>query len=230
MKIPVYNLSGDKIKDIEISQRIFGVKPKVEVVHQVVVAQTANARQVLAHTLDKSEVRGGGKKPWRQKGTGRARHGSIRSPLWRGGGITFGPTKYRNFSKIINKKHKQLALAMCLSDKILAKALIVLEKLELPTGKTKDLKNWLDNLKSKITDIQNKKKFLLVLDKNDQSLIRAVKNLDKTDVILADSLNCLDILSHDAILTSEPAITQIDKHYKKVSVKRSRESEIKNKK
>ena len=112
----------------------------------------------------------------------------------------------------------------------MAKALIVLEKLELPTGKTKDLKNWLDNLKSKITDIQNKKKFLLVLDKNDQSLIRAVKNLDKTDVILADSLNCLDILSHDAILTSEPAITQIDKHYKKVSVKRSRESEIKNKK
>ena len=229
MKIPVYNLSGEKTKDLEISSRIFAVKPKSEVVHQVVVIQAANARQVSAHTLDKSEIRGGGKKPWRQKGTGRARHGSIRSPLWRGGGITFGPTNERNFAKRINKKQKQLALAMCLSDKVLSQTLIVFEKLESPQGKTKDLKNWLENMKSKIASLKDVKKFLLVLDNNDQNIIRAANNLDKVDILLADSLNCIDILNHPALLTSEKAVNQIDKHYKKVSIKRSQESEIKNK-
>lgn len=221
MKISVYNSNGDKSKVIEISQRIFGVKPKTEVIHQVVVAQQANARQVLADTKDKSEVRGGGKKPWRQKGTGRARHGSIRSPLWKGGGVTFGPTSDRNFTKRINKKQKQLALAMCLSDKVAGNSFLVFEKIDLPSGKTKDLKNWLESLKAKINEIKDHKKFLLVLDKNDVNIVRAVKNLDKIDAILADSLNCIDILNHDTLLASEKAVDKIDKHYKKVSVKRS---------
>lgn len=223
MKISVYNSNVEKTKDIEISQRIFGVKPKTEVIHQVVVAQQANARQVLADTKDKSEVRGGGKKPWRQKGTGRARHGSIRSPLWKGGGVTFGPTSDRNFTKGINKKQKQLALAMCLSDKVAGNSFLVFEKIELVTGKTNDLKNLIANIKTKIDSIKDKKKFLLILDKNDQNIMRAVKNLDKVDIILADSLNCVDILNHDTILTSEKAVDQIDKHYKKVSVKRSQD-------
>ncbi|MDO8669151.1 MAG: 50S ribosomal protein L4 [Candidatus Buchananbacteria bacterium] len=227
MKISVYNSNGDKTKDIEISQRLFGVKPKTEVIHQVVVAQQANARRVLADTKDKSEVRGGGKKPWAQKGTGRARHGSSRSPIWVGGGVTFGPTSDRNFTKGINKKQKQLAMAMCLSDKVIDRSFLVFEKIELASGKTKDLKDWLESLKSKITDIKNGKKFLLVLDKNDDNLIRAVKNLDKVDVILADSLNCVDILNHDTMFASEKAVDKIDKHYKQVSVKRS---QIKDKK
>lgn len=220
IKIPVYNLNGEKTKDMEISQRLFGVKPKTEVIHQVVVAQSANVRQVLADTKDKSEVRGGGKKPWRQKGTGRARHGSIRSPLWRGGGVTFGPTSVRNFSKGVNKKQKQLALAMCLSDKVAGNSFLVFEKIELPTGKTKDLQNWIANLKTKTAAIENNKKFLLVLESNDQNLSRAVRNLDKVDIILADSLNCVDVLNHGAILTSEKAVQKIDQHYKKVSAKR----------
>lgn len=221
MKISVYNSNGEKSKDIEINQRIFGVKPKIEVIHQVVVAQQANARRVLADTKDKSEVRGGGKKPWRQKGTGRARHGSIRSPLWKGGGVTFGPTSDRNFTKGVNKKQRQLAMAMCLSDKVAGNSFLVFEKIELATGKTNDLKNLITNIKTKISSIKDNKKFLLVLDKNDQNIMRAVKNLDKVDIILADSLNCVDILNHDTILTSEKAVDKIDKHYKKVSVKRS---------
>lgn len=224
MKISVYNSSVDKTKDIEISQRIFGVKPKTEVIHQVVVAQQANARQVLAHTKDKSEVRGGGKKPWRQKGTGRARHGSSRSPIWKGGGVTFGPTKDRNFTKGINKKQKQLAMAMCLSNKVSENSFLVFENIELANGKTKDLKDWIATVKSKIAEVKDNKKFLLVLDKSDDNINRAVNNLDKVDVILADSLNCVDILNHDTMLASEKAVAKIDQHYKQVSVKRSQET------
>jgi len=229
MKISVYNSIGDKTKDLEISQRIFGVKPKMDVIHQVVVAQQANARQVLADTKDKSEVRGGGKKPWRQKGTGRARHGSSRSPIWRGGGVTFGPTNDRNFTKGVNKKQKQLAMAMCLSDKVLNNSFLVLDKLELASGKTNDLKTLITNIKSKVADAKSSKKFLLILDNNDALIFRAVKNLDKVDAIMSDSLNCVDILNHDAVLTSEKAVNQIDKHYQKVSIKRSQDLVVKTK-
>jgi len=220
MKTPVYNLNAEKISEIELSKRIFGVEPKNEVVHQVVVAQMANSRHVLAHTKDKSDVRGGGKKPWRQKGTGRARHGSIRSPLWKGGGVTFGPTKDRNFSKSVNKKQKQLAMAMCLSDKVTNKSFVVFEKIELPEGKTKEMKNWIDSIKSKIEDIKDGKKFLLVLEKNSESVIRSIRNLDKVTAISADSLNCIDILNNDVLLASEKAIDKIDGHYKKISEKK----------
>ena len=139
MKLPIYNLAGEKIKEKEVSSRIFGVKIRPEVIHQVVVAQGANARPVLADTKNRGEVRGGGKKPWRQKGTGRARQGSIRSPQWKGGGVVFGPTSDRNFSQRVNKKQKQLALAMCLSDKVNNNLLAVFDKLSLNEGKTKKL-------------------------------------------------------------------------------------------
>ncbi|MEK7653237.1 MAG: 50S ribosomal protein L4 [Patescibacteria group bacterium] len=216
IKIPVYNLSGEKMKEMELSSRIFGVKPKNEVVHQVVVAQMANSRQVLAHTKTKGEVRGGGKKPWRQKGTGRARHGSIRSPLWIGGGVTFGPRKDRNFKEKVNKKQKQLALAMCLSDKVKENSLVVFNELKLKEVKTKALGGWLKELKTKIEDLEKSKKFLLVLDKNDRDFIRAALNLKNANTILADSLNCLDVLKYDTILTSEKAIKIIEKHYRKI--------------
>ena len=107
MKVTVYNVKGEEVKEMDLGSAIFGVKVKPELVQQAIVAQQANSRQNLAHAKDRSDVRGGGKKPWRQKGTGRARHGSIRSPLWRGGGATFGPSKTRNFSLKMNKKAKR---------------------------------------------------------------------------------------------------------------------------
>jgi large subunit ribosomal protein L4 len=230
MKIPVYNLSGEKTKDIDLSNRIFGVEPKTEVIHQVVVAQSANARQILAHTKGKGDGRGGGKKPWRQKGTGRARHGSIRSPLWKGGGVTFGPTKDRNFSKGVNRKQKQLAMAMCLSDKVVDNSFVVFENIESKEGKTKELRDWISEIKSKLSDIKDNKRFLLVIDGKDDNIKKAVRNLDKVEAILADSLNCVDILKADTIFASEKAVNRIDNHYKKINENKVSEKKVSEKK
>ncbi len=219
MKLPVYNNSGEKMKEIELSSRVFGVKIKPEVVHQVVVAQMANARQILAHTKNKGEVSGGGIKPWKQKGTGRARHGSIRSPLWRGGGVTFGPRNDRNFSEKVNQKQKQLALFMCLSDRAQDNKFVVLENFEF-NGKTKDLNLWLKNLKAKLENLKDGKKFLMVPETNDKNLVRASLNLKNIQVISADSLNCVDILKNNALLVSEKAVEKIEKHYKKINEKK----------
>ena len=224
MKFPVYNSTGEQIKEIDLSSRIFGVKIKTGVIHQAVVAQLANARQVLAHTKDKSEVRGGGRKPWKQKGTGRARQGSIRAPQWIGGGVTFGPTKDRNFSKGINKKQKQLALAMCLSDRAENKTLVVFDKLQLDNGKTKELNVWLKEMKNKIANLKNSKKFLLVMDGNDKKIISAGLNLKNVNTIMADSLNCKEVLNHDALLVSEKAVSIIDQHYKKITSREDKNS------
>jgi large subunit ribosomal protein L4 len=138
-KLPVYNLKAEKTKEAELNPAVFGVKVKESLVHQVMVAQMANSRVAIAHTKTKGEVRGGGKKPWKQKGTGRARHGSSRSPIWVGGGITFGPRSNRNFSLKINKKMKTKALFMCLSDKLNEKLLVIIDKLSLTDGKTKEI-------------------------------------------------------------------------------------------
>ena len=127
LKAQVFRQTGEKIKELELNAKIFGVEVKESVVHQVIVAQMANSREAIAHTKLKSEVRGGGKKPWAQKGTGRARHGSSRSPIWVGGGVTFGPRNIRNFSQKINKKMKTKALFMCLSDKVANNLLTVLD-------------------------------------------------------------------------------------------------------
>src|SRR3989339_1186928 len=147
MKATVYNMQGTKVKELELAKEIFGVQVNPHIMSQVIVAQQANARKVIADTKDRSEVRGGGRKPWRQKGTGRARHGSIRSPLWRGGGITFGPTNERNFSLKINKKAKRKALLMCLSDKAKNERIILVDNLELAEAKTKKFFQILLNLK-----------------------------------------------------------------------------------
>ncbi len=164
LKLPVYSQTGEKVKELELNPRIFGVAVKESVVHQVAVAQMANSRQVLAHTKDKGEVRGGGRKPWRQKGTGRARHGSIRSPLWKGGGVTFGPTKERNFSQKVNKKMKRKALFMCLSDKVKQDWLILLDKLELSEGRTREMVAVLKSLKEVLKLKEIKKKYKEIKD------------------------------------------------------------------
>lgn len=222
MKLPVYNLNGEKIKELVVPIGIFGRKVKIELVHQAVVAQQANARQVLAHTKTKGEVRGGGRKPWRQKGTGRARHGSIRSPLWRGGGVTFGPTKERNFSKKINQKQKQLALFMCLSDKVSQNSFLIFEPLTIEQSKTKILDQWLKEIKKTIKPIKASKKFLLVTDKKEPALIRAAANLPSVKVILADSLNCLSLLEAEVVCVSPAAVEIIAKHYKKINLNKEK--------
>src|SRR3989344_5330800 len=145
----IYNMSGQEIGEQVLPAIIFGVKVKPELVQQVVVAQQANARAAIAHTKGRGEVRGGGRKPWKQKGTGRARHGSIRSPLWVGGGVTFGPTNQRNFTLGLNKKMKKKALAMVLSDKAAHERLILINTLAVPEGKTKNLQKGLTALPSK---------------------------------------------------------------------------------
>jgi large subunit ribosomal protein L4 len=146
----IYNQQAEKTGEIELNSKIFGKKVSESLVHQAVVAQMANQRQVLAHTKTKGEVRGGGKKPWKQKGTGRARVGSSRSPLWRGGGITFGPRNDRNFSLKINQKMKQSALFMALSDKLADNKMIILDKVEMKEYKTKTVNEMVKNFENKV--------------------------------------------------------------------------------
>ena len=207
-KIKVYNLEGKEVSEIDLVSKIFDVPVKQEVVHQVVIAQLSNARKVLAHTKTKGEVRGGGKKPWRQKGTGRARQGSIRSPLWVGGGIVFGPLKERNFSKKVNKKIKKKALAMVLTDKIKDNNFIVVEKLEVPDAKTKKL---IEMLKKFPTE---KKKILMVISKKDDNILRSGRNIRNVEIIKADSLNVVDILNNNIVFTDLDSIKKIEEVFK----------------
>ena len=209
-KVEVYNLSGDKVKDLQLPDSIFAVPVKAEVVHQVVVALQSNKRQPWAHTKDRSEVSGGGKKPWRQKGTGRARHGSIRSPIWVGGGVTFGPRKDVNYTKKVNKKVKRLALFMTLSDRVAEQALKVIDKLAVDEIKTKLFTQSLEKLSLA------GKKVLLVLDKDDDSKVfKSARNLPKVQVIKLENLNILDILANEYLLISEQALNKLIALYQK---------------
>jgi len=214
MKASLYNQEGEEIKKVDLPSEIFDIELNSDLVHQVVVAQMSNSRKVIAHTKDRSEKRGGGRKPWRQKGTGRARHGSIRSPIWRGGGVTFGPTKDRNFSKKINKKMKQGALLMTLSSKIKEDEFVLLDKIELTEGKTKLMNEMINNLGNKLKKNFNKST-LIVLSKTDLKISHAVRNIPKIKTIRADSLNVLDILNHQYLILLQDAIKTIKETYVK---------------
>jgi large subunit ribosomal protein L4 len=214
MKVKVYNQEGKEVGQAELPAEIFDVAINEDLIHQAVVTQMANVRKVIAHTKDRSEVRGGGRKPWRQKGTGRARHGSIRSPIWRGGGVTFGPTKERVFAKKINKKMKRKALLMVLSSKVKDKEMVLLDKLELAEAKTKQMAEIINSLKTKIKKDLDKGT-LIVLPKTDQKITRAVRNIPKIKTIRADSLNVLDVLSHRYLLMPQGAIEVIKETYLK---------------
>lgn len=207
-KVKVYNLKAQEIKEIELNPEIFDVAVKKAVIHQAVVAQQANARLVLAHTKTKGEVRGGGRKPWRQKGTGRARQGSSRSPLWVGGGVTFGPTKDRNFSKKINKKVKKSAIFMALSDKVKDKMFYVVDKFEISEIKTKKITEILKNF-----DLLGKKILFVIPAKND-NIIKSARNLENVEIIKADSLNIVDLLKYKVLFTDEDSVKRIEEFYK----------------
>lgn len=212
MKVKMYNQQGESVGQAELPADIFGLKMNSDLVHQAVTVQTANSRKVLAHTKDRSEVRGGGKKPWKQKGTGRARHGSIRSPLWRGGGITFGPTKERAFARKISKKMKTKALLMVLSSKVKDEELVLLDKLEFAEAKTKKMAEMLKNLKAKLNKDFNKGT-LIVLAGSDQLIVRAARNIPKVRTIRADCLNILDVLSRKYLILPQEAIKVIKKTF-----------------
>lgn len=207
MKVKVYNQEGKEVEELELPEEVFGLKLNKDLIHQAVVAQMANSRDVIAHAKDRSEVRGGGKKPWRQKGTGRARHGSIRSPIWRGGGVTFGPTKERNFSKKINKKMRQKALLMVLSSKVKDSELVVLNDLKLSSPKTKEMADIMKNLEKARKDI--KRSSLVALVKKDENIIKAIKNIPKMGAIGITSLNVVDILKYKYLIMTKEGVNEL---------------------
>lgn len=207
MTLPIYNQNGEQTGTQELNPAIFDIPIKPELINEAVTAQLANKRVPIAHTKDRGDVRGGGKKPWKQKGTGRARQGSIRSPLWKGGGVTFGPLNTRNFSKKINKKAKRLALCMCLTDKTKHQNIKILNALELPEIKTKQI-----TLIFKQLNIQNKKIMIALSGYNTQTVLSA-RNIPRVSLTAANSLNIIDILQNDIILTTVAGIETIEKTY-----------------
>jgi len=203
-KVIVYNIEGKEGESVDLNDGVFGVKSKMAVIHQVYNALMANAREPWAHSKDKSEVSGGGKKPWKQKGTGRARHGSIRSPIWRGGGVTFGPLKERNYKQKINKKMNRQAVRMCLSDKVKEKKFAVLDNLT-SDGKTKAMAE----LRLKLPGLG--KTALWLLPKKDDMLKRSTGNLEKLDLQLASDVNVVDLLHHQYIFATKEAVEVLEK-------------------
>jgi large subunit ribosomal protein L4 len=219
IKVKVYNQKAELVGEENLSEKIFCKKVNEDLVHQAMVTQTSNMRQVLAHTKDRSEVRGGGKKPWRQKGTGRARAGSSRSPLWRGGGVTFGPTKDRNFKMEINKKMKQNALCMVLSDKLSSNQILVLDKLSLSEFKTKTVNEILEVLETKVLAIANDKKktkrsILVINDQKDEKVKFSTRNLAGVKIINLENINILDLLKYKSIILTQVGVKKIEEQYK----------------
>jgi len=207
-KADIYNKKGEKVKKIDLKEAVFAIKPKPSLIQEVIRAQMANKRLNIAHSKGRSHKRGGGRKPWRQKGTGRARHGSIRSPLWRGGGVTFGPSKDRNYKKKVNKKVKRKALFMALSDKAKNKNIILLENLNIDKPKTKKFLELIKN-------IPVKKPYLMILPETDLKIIRASNNLKDNKCIRADSLNVYDIVRYKSLIMPEKSLKVIYKTYLK---------------
>jgi len=208
MLVDVYNQKNQKVGEAELPDAIFAVKWKPDLVHQVLTAQLANHRAPLAHAKGRGEVRGGGKKPWRQKGTGRARHGSIRSPLWKGGGVTFGPTKERIFAKKINKKMKRLAIFSVLSKKTKDNELKVIDKFNVEIKKTKEWGKILKNI------VDLKSSALLIPTVSGKNIHQLIANIKNVEAISPHSLNVYDLLKHKNIILEKETIGEIEKHYK----------------
>lgn len=209
MKVDVYNQNGEVTGSAVLPKEIFDVDFNADLVHQVSVSLSANKRQISAHAKNRGEVSGGGKKPWRQKGTGRARHGSIRSPLWKGGGVTHGPRNDRIFAVEIPKKMRRKALFMVLSQKAKDKQLVVLDKIESEKGKTKEIALALAKLPCV------KSATLIALPNYDKKVFMAARNINKTSVEDARNLNVLQLLNHKYLLLTKESIKTIEKTFTK---------------
>lgn len=212
MNLNVYNLKDEKVSTLEVPDSVFATKWNPTLVHQIVLAQLANKRTPVAHAKDRSEVSGGGRKPWRQKGTGRARHGSNRSPLWSGGGKAHGPSKDRDYSQKVNKKMKRLAINSVLSKKLKDQEVKIFDHFEFDVPKTKTVSK---TLKALLGLSKNSKKYdvLLIPGLENKNIVRISRNLTKVKILGANSLNAYDLLNYKQIFIEEPAIEVINRYY-----------------
>ena len=202
-KVELLNLKGEKVKDINLNEEIFGITPNKAVLNDAIILTMASLRQGTHKTKNRSEVSGGGRKPWRQKGTGRARQGSIRAVQWVGGG-NYGTPVPRDYSKKQNRKERKLALKSALSDKAMDKGIIVVENITLGTPKTKEMMNILTSLK--VAD----KKVLLVVDEFEDNIILASRNIQNLVLISADEINVLDVVGTDVMVITEEALKKVE--------------------
>ena len=204
-KVDVYDIEGKKTKTLELKEEVFGIEPNENVVHSVLVNYLANQRQGTQSTKTRSEVRGGGRKPWRQKGTGRARQGSIRAPHWVGGGVALGP-KPRSYSYTVNKKEKQLAIRSMLSSKVLENELTVVEKLPLKEIKTKEMVRILNNLKVE-------GKTLILLAEKDEKVQKSARNIEGLRTIQVGTINVYDLLKYKNLVITEDTVKKLEEVY-----------------
>jgi 50S ribosomal protein L4, bacterial/organelle len=204
-KVDIYNISGQVVGNMELSENVFGVEENKEVMHMAVVNQLANARQGTQSTKTKSEVRGGGKKPWRQKGTGRARQGSIRSAQWIKGGIVLGP-KPRSYSYTLPKKVKRLALKSALSSKVASNEILVLDSISFENCKTKQMINALSNLKVETSA-------LVVLGEKNDNVALAARNIPGVKTAYVNTINVFDILKFDKFIITKEAVEKVEEVY-----------------
>ena len=204
-KVDVYDIKGKKVSDIELADNVFGIEPNENIVHAVLVNYLANQRQGTQSTKTRAEVRGGGRKPWRQKGTGRARQGSIRAPQWIKGGIALGP-KPRSYKYRVNKKERRLAIRSVLSSKVLEKELTVVDKLELKEIKTKSMVNALSALKVE-------GKTLIVVPENNKNVLMSARNIEGVKTITANNINVFDLLKYTNLILPVDTVKKLEEVY-----------------
>lgn len=203
--VALYSISGKQVGEIELNENIFGADVNVEAMHQVVKMYLANQRQGTQSTLTRAEVRGGGRKPWRQKGTGRARHGSIRSPQWKKGGIVFAP-KPRSYRYTVPKKIKRIAMKSALSSKLNDNNIVVIEELSFDAPKTKQVVSLLENL-----NVDSKT--LIVLADNNQNVVKSARNIEGVKTTFVNTLNVYDILNYDKFVITKDAVKKVEEVY-----------------
>ena len=204
-KIDVYDINGKKVKELELNEAVFGIEPNEAVVHSVLVNFLANQRQGTQSTKTRSEVSGGGRKPWRQKGTGRARQGSIRAPQWIKGGIALGP-KPRSYKYTVNKKERQLAVKSVLSSKVLENELVVVDSLPLNDIKTKEMVKALSNLKVE-------GKALIVLPEKNEKVQKSARNIEGVKTTLVETINVYDLLKYNKLVVTEDTVKKLEEVY-----------------
>lgn len=202
-KIDVLNIKGEKVRDITLNKEVWGIEPNDIVIYDAIRLANSNSRQGTHSVKTRAEVSGGGRKPWRQKGTGRARAGSTRAPHWRHGGVAFGPQTEKNYTLKMNRKERKLALKSALAYKALDSEMIILDDLNIANGKTKEMLEILSSLKID-------RNILIVVDKLEDNLILAARNLDNVLLLQADEINTLDIISANVLVITEAAIKSVE--------------------
>ena len=204
-KVDVYNMQGKKVSDVELSEAVFGIEPNENIVHSALVNYLANQRQGTQSTKTRAEVSGGGRKPWRQKGTGRARQGSIRAPQWIKGGIALGP-KPRSYRYTVNKKERRLAIKSLLSSKVLENELTVVDKLELSEIKTK-------TMVKALADLKVEGKTLIVLPENNKNVLMSARNIEGVKTIVLNNINVFDLLKYNNLVLPLETVKKLEEVY-----------------